>query len=228
MNFMPNKLLFVVTVLLGAYWSLGWYVPGLWLSTTLAIFSVLVGLAIVVKYFRGVYRVLIKGARSEDEDGAHLAALGIPAIASSVVYGGMFTLAWNLAGQPPDWLGTPASNFSRLLLVLGCVAFYFTPDIQRQQLKLSSVVWLVVIMTTAVLSAFILGLYVSNDRLIDVNRIRPITYPACPEDRPYWVASSSGYFHFAETSPWAPKIIPRRCFTSPEEAVAAGYVAAPS
>lgn len=170
MNFMPNKLIFIVFVLLGAYWSLGWYVPGLWLSTTLAIFSVLVGLAIVVKYFRGVYRVLIKGARSEDEDGAHLAALGIPAIASSVVYGGMFTLAWNLAGQPPDWLGTPASNFSRLLLVLGCVAFYFTPDIQRQQLKLSSVVWLVVIMTTAVLSAFILGLYVSNDRLIDVNR----------------------------------------------------------
>lgn len=228
MTFIPNRLLFIITLALAGYWSLGWYVPGLWLSTTLAIFSVLVGLAIVIKYFRGVYGVLIKGDRSDDEDGAHLAALGIPAIAASVVYGGMFTLAWNLVGQPPDWLGTPASNFSRLLLVLGCVAFYFTPDVQRTRLKLSSVIWLVVIMTTAVLSAFVLGLYVSNEKLIDLNNVRPASYPSCGMDRPYWVAANSSYFHFAETSPWAPRIVPRRCFTSPEEAEAAGFIPSPS
>lgn len=225
MNYLPNKLLSLITLALAVYWTLGWYVPGLWLSTTLSIFSILVGLAILIKYFRGVYRVLIKGERSGEDDGAHLAALGIPAIAASIIFGSMFTLSWNLAGQPPDWLGTPASNFSRLLLVGGCVAFYFTPDVQKQRLSLPSVIWLLLIMTTAVLSAFILEAYVGDTRLINM---RPISYPLCPPDRPVWVASNSRFYHDSNDSPWVLKIVPRRCFATEAEAIEAGFTRSPS
>lgn len=225
MSYLPNKLLSLTMVGLAIYWTLGWYVPGLWMSTTLSIFSLLVGFAIMIKYVRGLYRVLVKGDRSEEGDGAHLAALGIPAIGASIIFGAMFTLSWNLAGQPGEWLGTPASNFSRLLLVGGCVAFYFTPDVQKQRLSLPSVVWLLVIMTTAVLSAFVLGAYVGDTRIIN---LRPIDWPTCPNDRPYWVASNSEFYHDASTSPWRVRIVPRRCFATPEEAEAAGFIPSPS
>lgn len=227
MNFLDNRLLIIILAVLGAYWTVGWYLPGLILSTTMAVFAVLAGLAIIIRYFQGVYGVLIRGDRSATEDGAHLAAVGIPAIAAAIVYGGLYTLAWNIAGQPDSWLNTPASGFSRLLLVGGCVALYLTPDVQRRRLSLPSVIWLILIMASAVLTAFMLGAYVGTDQLNDRLRVRPTDYPLCPEERPVWVAGNSEYFHM-EDSPWRARVIPRRCFTSPEEALQAGYHPLPS
>lgn len=226
-SFLNNRLLTAIILALAAYWSLGWYIPGAFLSITLSIFSVLAGLAITVRYFQGVYGVIVRGDRSDDGDGAHLAAIGIPAIAASIVYGGMFTLAWNLAGAPQEWLGTPASNFSRVLLVSGCIALYLTPDVQRERLSLPSVIWLVILGATAVLAAFLLGAYVGQDKLIDINRIRAVSLPVCEDSRPIWVASNSTLFHGPD-SPWHDRIVPRRCFATPLEAVLAGFHPAPS
>lgn len=95
-----NPLLAITIVSLAGYWSIGWLIPGLILSSSLSMFSILIGAAILIRYSTGFYQVLFRMARSEREDGAHLAALGIPSIAASIVWGGLFTLTWNIAGQP--------------------------------------------------------------------------------------------------------------------------------
>lgn len=224
MNMKHNQLLFNICLGLAAYWSLGWYVPGVVLSVTLSVFSVLVGIAIVVKYFEGWSGVLFRGDRSRDHAHAHLGAIGIPAIAASVVYGGVFTLFWNLAGNPPDWLGTPTSNFSRLLLVGGCVALYLTPDDQRDKLSLPSTIWLMILLVTAMISAFLLGAYVNEDR--PRFSLRASHSPECPASRPLWAATGSRYYHGPE-SPWRALIHPRGCFETEDEAQMAGFIPAP-
>lgn len=216
----PNRLLFNIGVALAAYWSLGWYVPGVILSVTLSVFSVLVGVAIIVRYFGGLTGVLFRGERSKDHAHAHLGAIGIPAIAASVVYGGLFTLAWNIAGNPPDWLGTPTSNFSRLLLVAGCVALYLTPDDQRDKLSLPSTIWLMILLITAMISAFLLGAYVNEDR--PRYMWRPAHWSVCSENRPLWAATGSNYYHGPD-SPWRALVRPRGCFETEKEAQLAGF-----
>lgn len=172
-----NHLLASVFCALLAYWVLGALIPGYVLSVGLGVFSILIGLAILIRYSRGMYGVLIMGERSPEGDGAHLAVIGIPAIAGAIVYGGLFTLSWNLAGQPSEWLATPASNFSRLLLTLGCIALYLTPDVDKQKLQLPGLVWLVTIVVSAIVTAFLLGTYVGTDRLQETLPWRPKPVP---------------------------------------------------
>lgn len=223
-----NGLLSGILLFLAAYWSLGWYVPGFMLSVSLGILSVLVGFAVLWGHFQGIINVLIRKERDPSGSGAHLAAISVPGIALSVIYGGFWTLAYNIAGQPQDWLGTPASNFSRVLLVASCIGLYFTPDIRAHKVPIPNLIWLGVLFVTAALTAFIMGLYVQPGWVVDASGIRPITYPSCPADRPVWVASNSNYFHFVDTSPWGPRIVPRRCFQTPEEAIEAGFDPLPS
>ena len=225
-----NGLLSGILLFLAAYWSLGWYVPGFLLSVSMSILSVLVGFAILWGHFNGFVGVLFRKDRDPSGSGAHLAAISIPGIALSVIYGGFWTLAYNLAGQPQDWLGTPASNFSRVILVASCIGLYFTPDIRHHKVPISNLIWLAVLFVTASMTAFILGLYVQPGFVVvdSGGGVRPIAYPTCPDDRPVWVASNSMYFHIADESTWAPRVIPRRCYKTPEEAVAAGFEPSPS
>lgn len=162
---MKNHLLALSLLGFAAYWTIGWYIPSVILSTSMAVFSIFIGAAILLKYAHAFWLVVFKGIRSESGDGAHLAAIGIPSIAASVVYGGLYILAWNAAGQPESWIGTPASNFARLLLIGGCVALYLTPDVHKDKLSLPAIIWLVAILFTAVVTSFILGVYVGADRL---------------------------------------------------------------
>lgn len=167
---MKNHLLALSLIGFILYWTVGWYIPSLILSSSMAVFSVFIGAAILLKYAHGFWLVLFKGARSEAGDGAHLAAIGIPSIAASVVYGGLYVLAWNAAGQPESWIGTPASNFARLLLIGGCVALYFTPDVRRDRLSLPAIIWFAAILITAVFTAFVLGVYVGPDQFVGIWR----------------------------------------------------------
>lgn len=219
---MRNPLLIITTAGLAAYWSLGWYVPGVILSSSLSIFSILIGAAILVRYSAGFYEVLFKGARSEREDGAHLAALGIPSIAASIVWGGLFTLGWNIAGQPEEWLATPAASFSRVLLVAGCIALYLTPDVQKERISLPGVLWLAAIVLTAVFTAFLLGAYVGTERQASFFRAYRVSYPYCPDNRPIWAASHSQRYHTPD-SPYRTQVVPRRCFSTDDEAQEAGF-----
>lgn len=219
MKISGNPLLLITLIGLTAYWSLGWWVPNLVMSSSMSVFSVLIGAAIMVRYSSGFYHVLFQGQRSPREDGAHLAAIGIPSIAASIVWGGVFTLLWNFNGQPESWIGTPASNFSRLLLVGGCVALYLTPGVEKQRLSLPAVAWLTAILATAITAAFLLGAYLGDDALTRLTR--PVSYPQCPPDRPYWAASHSSLYHGPE-SPYRAQVVPRRCFATEGEAQDAG------
>lgn len=216
---MKNPLLSLTLLALATYWTIGWYIPGVVLSSSMSVFSILIGAAVTWRYRRGFYSVLFQGARSEREDGAHLAALGIPSIAASIVWGGVFTLCWNIAGQPDHWLATPMSNFSRVLLIAGCVALYLTPDVERERLSLPGVMWLAAILITAVFTAFILGAYVGNEGVQSLFRI---SHPTCPADRPLWAASSSNLYHGPD-SPYRETVKPRMCFATHQEAQAGGF-----
>lgn len=217
-----NPLLLVTIAALAAYWSIGWYIPGVILSSSMAMFSILIGAAIIVRYSSGFWHVLVEGGRSDREDGAHLAALGIPSIAASIVWGGVWTLCWNMSGQPDSWLGTPTSNFSRALLIAGCIALYLTPDVQRERLSLPGVMWLTAIMVTAVFTAFLLGAYLGNEPVKAAIQSQRVSHPVCPEDRPYWSATHSNVYHGPD-SPHRVLVKPRRCFATAREAEAQGY-----
>lgn len=214
-----NPLLSLTLLALSAYWTLGWYIPGVILSSSMSVFSILIGAAVAWRYRHGFYHVLFEGARSEWGDGAHLAALGIPFIAASIVWGGVWTLSWNISGQPDAWLGTPASNFSRILLIAGCIALYLTPDVQRERLSLPGVMWLAAILVTAVFTAFILGAYVGNDTVQSMFRV---SYPTCPADRPLWAASRSNLYHGPDST-YRATVKPRMCFATHEDAQAGGF-----
>ena len=215
-----NPLLAVTIISLAGYWSVGWFIPGFILSSAMSVFSILIGAAVLVRYSTGFYNVLFRHARSKAQDGAHLAALGIPSIAASIVWGGLFTLSWNIAGQPEHWLATPASNFSRVMLIAGCIALYLTPDVQKERLSLPGVMWLAAIMLTAVFTAFILGAYVGNDAVNGL--FSRASYSTCPGDRPLWAASGSHLYHGPD-SPYRMLVKPRMCFRTDEEAQEAGF-----
>ena len=215
-----NPLLAITLLGLLGYWSIAWFIPGFILSSAMSVFSILIGAAILVRYSAGAVQVLFFGARSENGDGAHLAALGIPSIAASIVWGGLFVLAWNIAGQPESWLATPVSNFSRVMLIAGCVALYLTPDVDRRHLSLPGVVWLVALLITAAVVAFLLGLSAQSEFTRRI--MGPSDFATCPKDRPIWGASGSKIYH-APDSPWRALVNPRRCFRNSEEAQAAGF-----
>lgn len=218
---MKNRILALTLLGFTLYWSLGWYIPSVILSSSMAVFSVLIGAAILVKYAAVFWAVVVRGVRSDQGDGAHLAAIGVPSIAASIVYGGLYVLAWNAAGQPETWLCTPAANFSRLLLIGGCVALYLTPDVQRDRLSLPAVMWLAAILLTAVFTAFVLGAYVGSDTVRGLFRPLTVSQPFCPPEMPFWEASSSSYVHGPD-SPYRQLVRPRMCFRTAEKARSLG------
>lgn len=227
MKLPQNMLLALTLTFLLAYWSVGWLVPPLVLSLSLAVFSMIIGGAVLVRYASLFWRVLVRGERSGKDDGAHLAALGIPSIGAAIVWGGMFTLLWNINWQPDHWLGTPVSNFSRVLLSAGCVSLFLTPDVERQRLALPGVIWLAAIGITAVVAAFALGAYVGSDGRVPFARpFMRADFPSCPVGRPVWGARWSMYYH-TEASPYRAQVLARRCFLSEEEAQAAGFQPVP-
>lgn len=221
---LKNPLLLFTVAALTAYWTAGWYVPNTIFSVAFSVLSFLMGSAISWVYGRAFVNVLFHRERSTDGDGAHLGVLGVFSIAASFIYGGGFTLAWNLVGQPEGWLGTPASNFSRLLLIVGCVCLYFAPNVVEQRVRVPTLTWAVIAILTAASAGIAVGLYIGQNDLGGVFRTSSSNYSTCPSDKPYWVGSSSQTYHGPE-SPYRMLIAPRRCFGSEEEAVEAGFKA---
>lgn len=219
-----NPLLIFTVLALAAYWSIGWYVPNVIFSVAFSVLSFVMGAAICRIYGEAFFNVLVRRERSSDGDGAHLGVLGVFSIALSFIWSGGFTLIWNLMGQPDTWLGTPASNFSRALLIAGCVCLYFAPSVTKQKVSIPSVTWLVIAVAAAFSAGFAVALYVGQNDVGGLFRSSHANYSTCPWDKPYWVGSSSQTFHGPE-SPYRMLIAPRRCFGSEQEAIAAGYTA---
>lgn len=219
-----NPLLVFTVAALAAYWSIGWYVPNVIFSVAFSVLSFLMGAAISRVYGEAFFNVLFRRERSGEGDGAHLGVLGVFSIALSFIWSGVFTLTWNLMGQPDTWLGTPPSNFSRLLLIAGCVSLYFAPSVTKQRVSIPSVAWLVIALATAASAGLAVGLFVGQNDVGGLFRPSHANFSTCPWDKPYWVASSSQTYHGPD-SPYRMLMAPRRCFGTEEEAVAAGFKA---
>lgn len=222
MKIANNSLLLILLGFMSLYWLFGWYIPNLLLSGTVSIFSVLIGIAVIYRYSIGVYRVLWKGERSDRGDGAHLAALGIPALAAGVVYGGAFNLIWTWMGNPETWIGTPMSNFGRVLQAIGFVGLFFSPDASRHRVSLSGAVWAISILMTAVIVAFLMGARLAGGEMAPIRRfIYGVHYPVCPADQPV-IGTTTKVYH-DEASPYRDLIKPRTCFATVKEAEKAGF-----
>lgn len=217
-----NPLLVFTVAALAAYWSLGWYVPNVIFSVAFSVLSFLMGAAISRVYGEAFFNVLFRRERSGEGDGAHLGVLGVFSIATSFIWGGAFTFFWNILGQPEQWLGTPASNFSRLLLIAGCVCLYFAPSISKQRVSVPSVAWIIIALVTAASAGLAVGIFVGKNDVGGIFRSAHANYSTCPGDRPYWVGSASQTYHGPD-SPYRMLIAPRRCFATEEEALAEGY-----
>lgn len=219
---LQNPLLLFTIGALTAYWTLGWYVPNNIFSVAFSVLSFLMGAAISWVYGRAFFNVLFRRERSADGDGAHLGVLGVFSIAASFIYSGIFTLAWNVVGQPDTWLGTPLSNFSRLLLIAGCIALYFAPNIVEQRVRVPTLTWAIIAIITAASAGIAVGLYIGQNDIGGMFRHASSSYSTCPKDKPYWVGSSSQTYH-GPSSPYRMLMAPRRCFATEDDALAAGF-----
>ena len=221
MKIANNSLLLILLGFMAIYWLFGWYIPNILLSGTVSIFSVLIGIAVTYRYSRGVYSVLVRGVRSQGEDNAHLGALGIPAVAAGVVYGGLYNLVWNYMGTPPEWIGTPMSNFGRVLMAVGFVGLFFSPDAARHRITLSSAAWAISILLTAVIVAFLMGARVGSEVQPIRRFLYGVNHPVCPIDQP--IMGTVGRIYHTLDSPYRSLSKPRVCFATEGDARRAGF-----
>lgn len=154
-----NYLLTFLAIGLGTYLILDDYIINPIVTCGFAIMGMLLGAAIVIRYWPGFWDVLINGKRSQSAGGAHLAIIGITFIAFSIIYSGLYSLLWSFFGRPETWIGSPSSQIGRVLMIVGCLGIYFAPDITDQQLPKHSFLGLTLIITGAAIVSFMLGAY---------------------------------------------------------------------
>lgn len=159
MKLHKNYLLLSMVIGLSAYFVVDDYIISPAVNSGFALLGMLLGGAIVVRYLPGLWDVLIKGRRSELQDGAHLAVIGVSFVAFSIVYSGAYSLAWSFFGRDDSWIGSPSSQIGRVLMIIGCLGLYLAPDVNNQQLRVNSVLEVAVIVILAAAVAFALGTY---------------------------------------------------------------------
>ena len=166
-----NSLLLWSLVVAVTYWMVAPVLPSQYLAGTMSLLLLVAGTLTFAQYAEPAYRVLWLKERSEHEGGrgSHLAIYGVFLFAFGSVFAGGFGVIWNIAGQPPDWVGTATSNFSRLSHIAGFALMQVSPDITPRGLALRGRWWAVAISLAIALGVgFWLGLQMT------VAEVRPL------------------------------------------------------
>jgi hypothetical protein len=222
-----NRLLIVSVVVVAFYWLIGPALPSPYLAGVLSLLLLIAGTLTLAQYIAPTYEILFHQKRSEDERGrgSHLAIYGIFLFSFGSVWAGGFGVLWNMAGQPPDWLGTAMSNFGRLCHIAGFFLMQVSPDVTKEGIELRGRWWLVTIGSIVLVGiGFWLGVQLRTFEASYAWRelhVGAVDRPACPDDRAVW-GSSSKVYH-TQDSPYRAQIIPVRCFATKEEAERAGF-----
>lgn len=223
MQLKSNRLLLVSILALALYFGTGPLLPDPYLSSTVSLYVLTTGAALVLFYWRGFVDILFRRQRSVEDPGSHIGVYGAILAGMGAVIGALFNLAWVRAGSPPDWIGTVFSNLGRVLTATGYACLVVSPHIGRDGVLMPRQTTLVAMSVVVAVAAFVLG-----------TQVRPTeppmwpdvwydhTRPICAPDRPVWGVSSSRIFHTPD-SRYRSLVIPDRCFRSEWEARVAGY-----
>lgn len=228
-----NRLLLAVALAISAYWAAGLLLPSVVFSTFVAVFLLVFGGITFLRYSPTAFDILFRGARSDESEGSHLAALGVTALALGSVYVGLWSLAWNYFGQPLDWISTPSSLFGRGLMGFGFFLLFFSPDISRKGMRLPDGFLIFCVAVIALVVAFFLGTRFDTNNTVVVTPLaytavsREVTFsndPICPDAKPVWGNTNGGRrIYHLPTSHHREGMSPDKCFATPEEAEKAGF-----
>jgi len=225
-----NRLLLVFASAIALYWLGGLFIPSLIFSTTVSLFLLIFGGITFLRYAPSSFEILFKGIRNEDAEGSHLAALGVTSLALGSVYVGLWSLTWNMYGQPLSWISTPSSLFGRGMMGLGFLLLFISPDVSRKGLKLPEGFLIICLAIIALMVAFFMGTKFDNQRttVIAPNSyavLAPTDSPGCTKDRPIMgnVSGSRKIYHMP-SSPYRSTTYPERCFATEDEAKENGFM----
>lgn len=155
-----NPLLFWSLVGLFAYWAIGAVIPGVYISGTASLMLLVAGSLTFLRYASYVYSILFHRIRDPDSDGSHLAAYGVMLFAAGSIYTGVYGLLWIAFGAPIEWTNTVYSAFGRYIMAAGFMLMFFSPDVDKQGLRLPGKAWIIMAGTVVLLGVFFFGVRV--------------------------------------------------------------------
>lgn len=225
-----NKLLWWTFGAAASFWIIAPFIPNPYLSSLLSL--CLLGSACMTfyQYSQPAYRILFLQQRAKDElgrgQGSHLAVLGVFLFALGSAAMGVYGLAWNFRGQPPDWIGSAPSQFGRACHIAAFCLMQISPQITTDGIQIKGRWWVLFVASAIMICVgFYFGLQVriieTDDALRSMESHIQKDLPTCPIDRPVW-GSSSRVYHMPD-SPYRLLVIPIRCFSGAAEAESAGF-----
>ncbi len=143
-------------LIVAAYVTVGVTIPVPYLSVAVSAVLLAVGLVALWRYGGPALDIVVFDERGEDP-GAVLAVYGMALLAAGSVYSGAYGLTWNATGQPETWVGSWYSAAGRALTASGFVLMVMAPEVSVPRLRLPGVLWLMLIMSAALVVAFVLG-----------------------------------------------------------------------
>lgn len=165
-NLKNNRLLWIVVAVAAAYWIFTPFVPNPYLSSTLSFALLCSAIMTFYQYGPPSYRILFKGERHNEEgdgQGSHLAVLAVFMFALGSAVTGIYTLTWNIHGQPSSWIGSAPSQFGKSCHIAAFCLMQISPQITPDGLQIRARWWVVAIISTIlVLIGFYFGLQVGD------------------------------------------------------------------
>lgn len=160
-----NRLLMASALAVVFFWIVAPLVPNPHLSTFFSLLIFATGSLTLTRYAKPTFRVVVRGERSQDEmgrgRGSHLAIYGTFLFAFGCICMGAYGLWWNYAGQPEEWIGSPASQFGRACLVAGFCMMVIGPSMTIAGFELPRRWWALLIVAAILIAlGFYLGMQV--------------------------------------------------------------------
>jgi hypothetical protein len=153
-----NRLLLWLIGLHAAFFALGWFPDGIWLSAFCSGFLVISGSMLASTALPDAYTIVRRGEIGAGE----LAVLSIAGMAFGLTYSGVFGLAWSFAGRPDSWIG-PISSYGRAMTGVCMFLMFLSPEATRKGIKPPRL-WVVLLAVILVaLVAFLFGVNFRDD-----------------------------------------------------------------
>lgn len=150
---LPNHLLGGVLSMIASYWILFPLFEKPSGSNAVSILSICAGIFLFIQYMEATGRILFKRERRD----GYIAILSATFVALGVVVSGLYILAWNRMGQPPEWVSSAPSAFGRALLTAGLFGMGFSHQITRIEGDYPKGFWRAVLIAFAIIIAFVAG-----------------------------------------------------------------------